>query len=243
MVQNSDDATAHSLSLPEARLRPPRARAQGLVHACLAVALAAFVALAYLASLRPYFPWDVAIAQALQSYQVAWFAALMRGLSWLGFAPQVIIISAAVVLLLLLAGYRWEGLVAAIAASGTMALNEAVKDLVRRPRPEPALVHVLRPLGSYSFPSGHVMFFIGFFGFLFFLALAILRPGWLRRLMLAFLGGLVLLIGPSRVYVGEHWPSDVLGAYLLGGIALWLAIRLYRWRRPRAETNRRLRGE
>jgi undecaprenyl-diphosphatase len=78
------------------------------------------------------------------------------------------------------------------------------------------------------------MFFIGFFGFLFFLALAILRPGWLRGLMLAFLGGLVLLIGPSRVYVGEHWPSDVLGAYLLGGIALWLAIRIYRSRRPRA---------
>jgi membrane-associated phospholipid phosphatase len=48
---------------------------------------------------------------------------------------------------------------------------------------------------------------------------------------------MVLLIGPSRIYVGQHWASDVLGAYLLGTVWLSLSIRIYRWGKPRYFVN------
>jgi len=54
-----------------------------------------------------------------------------------------------------------------------------------------------------------------------------------RTLLLAFFGFLVLFVGVSRIYVGEHWASDVLGAYLLGTLTLVAIVQLYRWGKPR----------
>jgi undecaprenyl-diphosphatase len=77
------------------------------------------------------------------------------------------------------------------------------------------------------------MFYTCFFGFIVFLAFTLLKPSWMRRLLLAFFGLLVLLVGFSRIYTGEHWASDVLGAYLLGSLLLVAMIQLYRWGKPR----------
>jgi membrane-associated phospholipid phosphatase len=97
----------------------------------------------------------------------------------------------------------------------------------------PALVNVYASLTSYSFPSGHVMFYLGFFGFVGFLAFSLWKPSIKRTLLLVLIGTLVALIGVSRVYLGEHWPSDVLGSYLLGSLTLVASIQLYRWGKPR----------
>jgi undecaprenyl-diphosphatase len=96
------------------------------------------------------------------------------------------------------------------------------------------LVHVLTYPGDYSFPSGHTVHYVVFLGFLWFLTLVLVRPRLLRWTLLAVNGALVLLVGLSRVYLGAHWASDVLGGYLLGGALLATAICGYRWwsRRP-----------
>jgi undecaprenyl-diphosphatase len=87
-----------------------------------------------------------------------------------------------------------------------------------------------------SFPSGHVTFYVSYFGFLFFTAYALLpRGSLLRRLALTLTALPVLLIGVSRVYLGEHWPSDTIGAYLWSGV--WLAFVLWmygRWKLRRS---------
>jgi undecaprenyl-diphosphatase len=80
-----------------------------------------------------------------------------------------------------------------------------------------------------SFPSGHTVHYVVFFGFLWFLAFTPLRLPGLRWAMLGLLAGMMLLVGPARIYRGAHWASDVLGGYLLGAALLLGNISLYRW--------------
>ena len=108
-----------------------------------------------------------------------------------------------------------------------------LKILVGRQRPTADLVGFAYRDDELSFPSGHVMFYVCFFGFLFFVAYAVLARGTnTRRVALALSALPVLLIGVSRVYLRAHWPSDTLGAYVLGGLWLWFSVELYRrWKR------------
>ncbi|HQY93379.1 MAG: phosphatase PAP2 family protein [Caldilinea sp.] len=193
----------------------------------------AFAGLTLLVATMPSFAIDLQITQAVQSISLPAFALLMRLVSWPGFNPQVMIIAGLIILVLYGWGLRWEAVMALIAAVFTTAVNLLVKNLIQRPRPLPDQVTVVATLTSYSFPSGHVMFYVGFFGFIGFLAYRLLRPSLRRSLLLALFGGLVLLIGISRIYLGEHWASDVLGSYLLGSLMLVAIIQVYLWGRTR----------
>jgi len=199
----------------------------------LLIITAAFAVLTFLVKTTPSFPLDLQITLGIQSINIPVFGGLMTAVSWLGFSPQSVIITALIILLILGFGLQWEALAALIAALLSIGINVLVKDLIQRPRPAAALVHVLATLNDYSFPSGHVMFYTGFYGFIVFLSFTLLKPSLKRTLLLVFFGLLVLLVGVSRIYVGEHWASDVLGAYLLGTLTLVAFIQLYRWGKPR----------
>lgn len=204
-----------------------------LFQLSLVMITAAFAILTFLVKWTPSFPIDLQITRGIQQISIPLFYELMVVVSWPGFAPQSMIITALIVLMVYGLGLHWEALTALIAAVFSTAVNVLVKDLIQRPRPTIAAVHVLDTLNSYSFPSGHVMFYLSFFGFLWFLAFSLLKPSVKRGLFLVFLGGLVVLIGISRIYVGEHWASDVLGSYLLGTLTLVAIIQLYRWGKTR----------
>jgi len=77
------------------------------------------------------------------------------------------------------------------------------------------------------------MYYLGFLGFIGFLVFSLLKPSLKRSLLLMLIGIPILLIGISRIYLGEHWASDVLGAYLLGTLTLIVTIQLYRWGKTR----------
>jgi undecaprenyl-diphosphatase len=128
---------------------------------------------------------------------------------------------------------RWEAVASLIAGFLPPLVNVVVKEWIRRPRPAVDLVEVLHILDSYSFPSGHVMFYMGFFGFLWFLTFALLKPSLGRTLLLSALGSMIVLVGVSRIYLGHHWASDILGAALLGGLVLVFILQLYRWGKKR----------
>ncbi len=202
-----------------------------------AVAVVVFVVLAFLAKTTAYFTFDVTITRAVQNFNVGGFSALMFALSWIGFPPQAWIISVAVIVFLYASGLKWEAVVCALSLILSSALGLGIKVLVDRPRPSADLVHVLSQLKDYSFPSGHVLFFTTFFGFLLFLAYTLLKLSWWRGLLLLFLFGMIALIGLSRIYEGQHWASDVLAAYLLGSVWLGLSIIFYRLGRPRFFVN------
>jgi undecaprenyl-diphosphatase len=157
----------------------------------------------------------------------------MSFISWFGFSPQSYTIAALIVVALYMFGLHWEAVTALVAGFLPPLINVLVKGLIQRPRPSIDLVHVLGILDSYSFPSGHVMFYVGFFGFLWFLAYTVLKRSWRRTLLLIVFGTLIALVGISRIYLGQHWASDVLGAYILGGLTLAVILQLYRWGKKR----------
>jgi membrane-associated phospholipid phosphatase len=213
-----------------ASLKRRRAR---MFQGYLIGAVVIFFVLAVLAHSIAYFTFDVMITREVQEFRAGWFDLLMRALNWIGFTPQVNLISLAVVVLLFAIGLQWETVVILASTVGITVLGLGIKLLVDRPRPSADLVTVISPLNDYSFPSGHVLFFTAFFGFLFFLAFSLLDSSAWRTVLLILLGGLVALIGWARIYAGQHWASDVLGAYLLASVWLALSIHFYNWGKPR----------
>lgn len=138
------------------------------------------------------------------------------------------IISVLILFLVFALGLRYEAVIGALALISSDIFETLVKILVNRPRPSPDLVRVFTTIHQPSFPSGHVLTYSVLFGYLFFLAYSLLTRSTLRTTLLIVFGSLIILIGPSRVYLGEHWSSDVLGGYLLGSIWLILTIWVYR---------------
>jgi membrane-associated phospholipid phosphatase len=192
--------------------------------------IAVFSLLTFLVATLPSFPLDLQITRALQSIHAPWFQILMHLISWPGYLPQWALIVLLIAWTLYVYGMRWEAATSLIAALSSGVINQLIKILIQRPRPSGDLVEVLTMLESYSFPSAHVMFYVACFGFAWYLAYTLLKQSWIRRLLLTIFGSLILLVGISRISLGVHWASDVLGAYLLGSLILAGILWLYQSR-------------
>lgn len=192
------------------------------------VTLCIYAALAVFATRYAYFAWDVVLARRIQSIELPGFAALMSGVSIIGNGWVAWPLVAVAGLVMLSARLRIEAVVCTAGVFLGWIVNQSFKFIVARPRPGADLVHVTGLYKFQSFPSGHVIFFVEFFGFLFFLSYVLLERGLRRLVALGALGLLIALVGVSRIYLGAHWPSDVTGAYLAGGIWLMLCIEAYR---------------
>lgn len=192
--------------------------------------LAAFAVLAVLAKANAYFSWDLRVASAVQSITLPGMEEAMHIVSLAGNGVTSWVIVVIAFFIFFAFRRRSEAFGLLLSAAGGSALNRLFKYLVARPRPTLEHVRVSGEWANESFPSGHVTFYVCFFGFLFFVALALLPKGSnVRRVACALAALPVLLVGLSRVYLGAHWPSDTLGAYLFSG--LWLAFSLDLYRR------------
>jgi undecaprenyl-diphosphatase len=104
------------------------------------------------------------------------------------------------------------------------ANDRLLKHLFQRPRP---FDNSYRPYGppDWSFPSGHSLRGIVLYGFLAYLLILVLPRRWARIIAVGALAGVVLLVGFSRVYLGKHYTSDVIGGFTFGAVwlALWIA--------------------
>lgn len=193
-----------------------------------ASALLAFALLTFFVYRNPYIYWDEQAVVSLQS--VSGLLEFMRIVSipgdrWIPHATAAL----TVFVFLFLRRFS-EASALALSTGGGGLLSRSFKVWIGRPRPSGEQIEVFRHIDSNSFPSGHVTFYVCYFGFLFFVAYAILpRNTWRRRIALILTFLPIPLVGLSRVYLGAHWPSDTLGAYLMSGV--WLAVCLDFYRR------------
>ena len=194
-----------------------------------AILLALFALLAWWVSYHPILPIDVLITQQFQDNQSPWLHNTMVAVSLIGdVVPLFIGLIVLAATLFWLVDLRLEAvMVVALSATSAM-LNVLIKYIVARPRPTSDLVDVMHTVSGMSFPSGHVMSYIAFWGLIFSFTIILFKGRhWWRTTLLIVSGLFVVLIGPSRIYLGAHWASDVLGAYLIGGVLLGIALWIY----------------
>jgi membrane-associated phospholipid phosphatase len=178
----------------------------------------------------PYFKLDLSVSRAVQSITWPGFEQTMHGISLAGDNVwwSSALIAVACLVLLALRAWREAAVLLGVVLVG-QALKIGVKDFIGRPRPTNDVVQVMFDAKEiYSFPSGHTIHYTVFFGFLWFLAFALVKVRWLRWLLLALWTVMIAGVGLARVYLGAHWVTDVMGGYLLGSAVLAAGVGLYR---------------
>ena len=158
--------------------------------------------------------YDTAAREMVHGWAAPWLTQVMMAASWVGGGWFLWPLGALIVLLLALAGREREGALFALAVVGANLIDESLKLFFHRVRPEPWFGYPLPK--TYSFPSGHA-----FVSFCFFLCLAevVVRDEWPASRRAAVWGaavGCTLTIGLSRVYLGVHYPTDVLAGFAAG---------------------------
>jgi len=192
--------------------------------------LALAISLSYAAARFPVLPFDQKSYEELKEKTSPLFNILMEGVSALG-EPAIALALTAIAIATFALRRKWIETVFILAATSGVLLAFVLKELIQRSRPFPLdqnATGLIQSINEYSYPSGHVLFFVVFFGFFAFLAW-IHFAGRTRVIVIAICVALILLIGPSRVFLGAHWASDVLGSYIIGTIWLFLLILAYQW--------------
>ena len=216
----------------ESRRRLSAALIVGLVAAVLALLVFSWLGREVVTGVTP--AMDERVRAGLHSYASPGLTQFMIAVSRFGGPSWLVPLGIVLALAFLLHGWHRGALLIIITLSGAGLLNTLLKQTFARTRPEAFFDYPL-PL-SQSFPSGHAIFAASVFG-----GLAVLLTDRIGRTSVQVLVwcvavALILLIGGSRVYLGVHYPSDVLAGYAVAvfwvvGVALGDRIASHRRRR------------
>jgi membrane-associated phospholipid phosphatase len=200
----------------------------------LAVALAATISVGVIAGvivMHPYLSLDAMVDRNIQATNWGPLTLTFPFFSWLG-GPGGIYMQVVVILLVLVLNRRaW---VLALAALAGGLWYEVIVNLVNRPRPAVGqILRVTEHPGSTSFPSGHLVFITTSAAVLMLCLGHRYLPRWARAIGWAVVAGVVLTVGLDRIYVGAHWPTDVLAGVLIATAWLTFVVSI-RWISDRA---------
>jgi undecaprenyl-diphosphatase len=204
-------------------------------NAIASLPLVAFIVLAIGAHRREQLPGDVRFERWVQSWSIPGFDRLCWATNWFFQSGPVI---TGTILVLLWCLYQGDKAATALVA-GTLLLrfiNPAIKAIVASDRPSAALVHVDGSQTGFGFPSGHTSGAVLLTGTVAWLITRRQTDWRLRSALWTVAVLIVIQTGLGRIWVGAHWPSDVIGAVLWSVPILLLCITMverYRW------TNRR----
>ncbi|ASN40576.1 phosphatase PAP2 family protein [Paeniglutamicibacter terrestris] len=166
--------------------------------------------------------WDIPLLEWMESHRTPFATIVAWVFSSVGDTLGMSILSLCVIGLFFWRTHSlWPGALIALTAAGSVTLTVVLKNIWGRARPP--LDDALLPVpASYSFPSGHTLNSVAILGVIGYLAFLILRSQWARVVALSSLGCLAVGVGWSRIYLGHHWLTDVVGGLLIGGC--WAAV-------------------
>ena len=215
---------------PESPSRPLKPALGALLIASLGVSLLALLFFSWLA--REVFEgeataFDMQIRLTVHQWANPGLTLAMEAISDLGSPVFLSALFVALIIVFLLVHWRYAALWLSITMAGALALDVTLKDLFHRARPTAYFVPQPR---TYSFPSGHALGSFCFYMVLSGLLTARIRNPPARVVIWAVAAVLVAAIGFSRIYLGAHWPTDVIAGY--AAAAFWVAglVTVDRWR-------------
>ncbi len=167
--------------------------------------------------------FDKVIISFIQSFETPFLTSTMKFFSFIGSGSSInFIVIISIIVLYFFFHHRSELLLFILVLMGSHYLFRLLKEIFHRARPD---LHRLIEIGGYSFPSGHATNAITVYGILSFLLWRHIPTQCGRSLLVIFSTIMILTIGFSRIYLGVHYPSDVIAGYFAG--AFWLIISIW----------------
>ena len=193
--------------------------------ACLmvlaAIAAALFCGLAVAVETNGMAGFDETVRMELHGLASPLLTLLAEKVTWLGTLGALALFGVVAIAVLAHAGRRDGAVLLTVIMAGAVVLENGLKFSFQRVRPPPFFGS--EPV-TYSFPSGHALFSLCFYGGLAIAAARAVQSGAMKKGIWIATVLLVLAIGGTRIYLGVHYPSDVLGGYLVA--IAWIAILL-----------------
>jgi undecaprenyl-diphosphatase len=166
--------------------------------------------------------FDQTIINFVNAFESPFTTEVMKGFSTIGSAAMMItIVVIAWILCLKYKKYLWDTVTITLVLTGVWLMNFLLKFLFHRSRP---LGLRLVDATGYSFPSGHAMISLAFYGIISYLLWNNVKSKQAKYLSVTLLSLMVLVIGLSRIYLGVHYPSDVAAGFAAGGAMLIITI-------------------
>lgn len=171
--------------------------------------------------------FDTTIIEAVQSHESPILTSIMKFFTVAG-STQVVVIMCLLIIFFLykVLHHRTELILFIVVVVGSPLLNFVLKEIFQRARPD---LHRLIEIGGYSFPSGHAMNAFTVYGIFTFLLWRHIFNQSGRTLLLFFCSFIVFMIGVSRIYLGVHYPSDIIGGYFASSFWLATSIWCFQW--------------
>jgi len=197
----------------------------------LVIFVSIFSLIAYWVEMDKLIQFDFHIITFVQSFENDTLTMIMKFFSFIGDTVPVIILTlGAAIFLYKVLHHRRELFLLIGTMIGSTLLNVVLKYLFQRTRPD---INRLVFEEGFSFPSGHSMAAFSLYGIVTFLLWRHLKTRNGRGLLLTFNSLMILIIGLSRIYLGVHYPSDVIGAYAASGFWLFTIVWYYQWLQER----------
>ena len=182
----------------------------------LALLLVGFIALTIFILVFPNSVVDREFSEEVQEHRNSILDSVMRGISFFGYMPVSLSMVVSVAIVFFISKFKREaGYILLTLSAGIV--SSLLKVAVNRPRPTEDLVRIVEKAKNQSFPSGHVLFYVLFFGFLVLLMNHLKTLPFLLRWLVSSISLILIFTVPfSRIYLGAHWFTDVLGGFLVG---------------------------
>lgn len=189
------------------------------------VSLLGFGIMALLVSKHTIITFDRNIISYVQGFETPWLTNIMKVFTFIGGTiPAVVISLLAIFILYKVFKHRSELVLFIAVILGANILFVTLKQLFHRARPD---LHRLAEASNYSFPSGHATMAFALYGVLTFLLWRHISTRFGRTILIILSVFMILAIGISRIYLGVHYPSDIIAGYFISAFWLTFAIGFY----------------